>query len=111
VIIEKMRARLRAFAALLADEPDSPQADQALHLFEQGWSINQVVAKLAPDLGGPLMRRAQVAVEHQARVTLHQQAAIAKAQREEIAELREYIEGLHRYIAQLETALVQRGGA
>jgi hypothetical protein len=102
VIIEKMTRRFNQFMTLLADEPATPQADPALRLFEQGWSINQTVSKLMPTLGGPTLIRAQQAVEHQARVTLHRQAAKVGEQSEAIEEWRRYAAELLEHIEALQ---------
>ena len=102
MIIEKMRLRFNQFMTLLADEPATPQADPALRLFAEGWSINQTVSKLMPTLGGPALVSAQQAVEHQARVTLHQQAAKVAEQSEAIEEWKCYVAELEEHVSALQ---------
>jgi hypothetical protein len=106
VIVEKMARRFKQFMSLLDDEPAS---DPSVALFQQGLTVNEVVSRLAPELGGVAMVAGQQAVQEQVRKAIDRQATAIYEQAEEIAELRKYIDGLHRYIAQLETALAQRG--
>jgi hypothetical protein len=105
MIVEKMARRFKQFLSLLEDEPSY---DPSVALFRQGMTVNEVVSRLAPTLGGPSLVAGQQAVQEQVRKAVDKQAAVIRDQHEEIAELREYIDGLHRYIAQLETVLAAR---
>src|SRR3712207_5871530 len=85
-----MADRLRGFVSLLADDPRAPTEDQALGLFAEGWSINQAVSRLAPQLGGAALLQAQIAVEHQARGLMHQQPETVEQQQAALEEWQEY---------------------
>jgi hypothetical protein len=104
MIIPRMRDLLLAFIAELADEPH-PAYSPAVTLFREGRSVAQVVAHIAPELGGPAIRQAQIEVEGYLRGGIDRQAHVIHEQSEEIAELREYAGRLERENANLRRAL------
>jgi hypothetical protein len=110
MIIPRMRDLLRAFIAELADEPH-PAYNPAVTLFRDGRSVAQVVAHIAPELGGPAIRQAQIEVEGYLRGGIDQQARVIREQAETIEELREYAGRLEHEIISLRRALAQRAAA
>jgi hypothetical protein len=105
MILERMAERLKQFTALLAD---NPQDDPALALWSEGHSINQVVSRLAPQLGGPALVRAQNAIEHQARGLMHYQAETVEQLQAALEEWQEYAGKLEAENAKLRAALATR---
>jgi hypothetical protein len=108
VIIEKMRDRFRQFLSILDDEP---AFDPSVALFRDGLTVNQVVSRLAPQLGGPVLVVAQNEVEHQLRRGIDKQTHVIHEQAEVIEELREYARRLEHEIISLRRVLAQRAAA
>jgi hypothetical protein len=98
-----MRRRFRQFMSLLDDEP---AFDPSVALFRQGMSINEVVGRLAPTLGGPAMVAGQRVVQGQIQSALDKQVATIHEQAETIEGLREYVAKLVEHIETQECVIV-----
>jgi hypothetical protein len=108
MIIEKMARRFKQFMSLLDDEPSF---DSAIALFREGRTINEVVSRLAPTLGGPALVAGQQLVQEQIRRGIDKQAAVIREQYETIEKLQDYAARLERENAMLRRALAQRAAA
>jgi hypothetical protein len=99
MITETMGRRFRLLMSLLDGEPDF---DPSVAMFRDGLTVNQVVSRLAPELGGPALVVGQQAVQEQVRNALDRQAAVIHEQLDQIEQLETYAGQLLDHITQLE---------